>query len=324
MENTQDQFALVLKENPIAPSEAQALESVFGPMLKQVQVWKSMAESIKVISPDQIEDMQQARKLRLLLKDTRVEADKKRKEMKEESLRKGKAVDGMFNIIKFLIVPLEEKLQKDEDFIHEMEEKRMDEMEEKRKQELSVLEVDCSWYKLREMAEETYQALLINAKKDFEAKKESERKDEEDRIRKEKEDRERREATEKENAKLKAEAEARKKEEAEKEARHNAELEAERKEKKKLEDELQKKAEAERKKKTEEERRKKEEAEKMRKEAEEKAKAPDREKLKDLEIRLAAIQMPDCQTEEGKAVVEGVNKLMLKVTKYIRENTLNL
>ena len=49
---------------------------------------------------------------------------KVRKELKEESLRKGKAIDGVANIIKFLIEPVEKYLEDQEKFIEKLEQQK--------------------------------------------------------------------------------------------------------------------------------------------------------------------------------------------------------
>jgi len=75
------------------------------------------ANAIKVTGAGDVAAMKLARTTRLSLKNIRVEVEKTRKSLKEESLREGKAIDGMANIVKFLIVPVEQGLQEKEDFV---------------------------------------------------------------------------------------------------------------------------------------------------------------------------------------------------------------
>ena len=58
--------------------------------------------------------MQEARIARLALRDIRIQADKTRKALKEESLRYGKAVQGVYNVIEYLITPIEKHLEERE------------------------------------------------------------------------------------------------------------------------------------------------------------------------------------------------------------------
>ena len=69
-------------------STALSLENAFTPFLLQAEERKSKALAINVTDISQKEEMNNARALRLQLKQVRVSADKLREELKEESLRK--------------------------------------------------------------------------------------------------------------------------------------------------------------------------------------------------------------------------------------------
>jgi len=209
------------------------LKNEFSVFFEQAEEWKQKAEGLVVNDISQKEEMKQAKEARLALKRIRTSAENKRKELKEESLRTGKAIDGMANIIKFLIVPIEEDLKAKEDFEKIYNEKLAAELLEKRSSELEKYDVETSFYKLGEMPEESYDQLLENSKLAFNARIEAERKAEEDRIKKEEDDRLEQERIKKENdarieaqrlenEKLKKEAEAREK--ADKEREHKNEV----------------------------------------------------------------------------------------------------
>jgi len=209
------------------------LNNEFSVFFEQAEEWKQKAEGLVVNDISQKEEMKQAKEARLALKRIRTSAENKRKELKEESLRTGKAIDVMANIIKFLIVPIEEDLKAKEDFEKIYNEKLAAELLEKRSSELEKYDVETSFYKLGEMPEESYDQLLENSKLAFNARIEAERKAEEDRIKKEEDDRLEQERIKKENdarieaqrlenEKLKKEAEAREK--ADKEREHKNEV----------------------------------------------------------------------------------------------------
>ena len=61
--------------------------------------------------------MKLARVGRLFLMKKRTAIETVRKELKEQALREGKAIDGIANVLKALIIPIEEYLKKQEDFV---------------------------------------------------------------------------------------------------------------------------------------------------------------------------------------------------------------
>ena len=278
---------VIAKENNLSNDSAQSMQNVFTPYFDLAKKASEEAKSIVVTSEDQTDLMKQAREQRLVLKNIRVEVEKKRKDMKDESWRFGKAVDGMANIIKFLIVPIEEHLQLQEDFAKIQEEKRLTELAEKRLSELEKYEVFGFEYNLKIMSDDTYNQLLENSKTAFEHRQEVARKEGEALIEAEKKRAEDDKRIREENEKLKKEA-------LEREQKEKVEAEKRTKERKKLEEKLKKEAEArkkleiEAKKRNEEERKAKEESERIAKEeelaklkAEKEARlAPDKEKMR--------------------------------------------
>lgn len=286
---------LIAKENNIPDTEAQSLEKTFTPFFQKAAEWKAAAEKIKVNSIEDIDQMEKASEARKALKKIRCEVDTKRKELKEESLRKGKAIDGMANIIKFLIIPIEEDLEKKEKFIKLEQERIAREKFEERQGELALYEADTEFIRLEEMDEESYQAFLSRAKESFAEKKKREAEEEKARI-------------EKEKARI------------EKEKEEAAERERIRIENEKL------KAELERKKKEGEAARKKQEAEEAaRIKAEKEARlAPEKKKLEDLAVRIVQVEIPEVKSEEAKKVISGVVELLNKTSSYIKSNCINL
>ena len=80
-----------------------ALCKSFEPLYKQASEWAEQANAINVTSVDDKEGMKASRELRLNLKGLRVDADKLHKKLKEDSLRRGRAIDGFRNIVKALV-----------------------------------------------------------------------------------------------------------------------------------------------------------------------------------------------------------------------------
>lgn len=311
----------VVEENNLSQDFAKSLQASFTPLFDDAKKIAEEAKKIVVTKDDQLEIMQLARSKRLELKNIRVEAEKKRKELKEESLRTGKAIDGMANIIKFLIVPIEEHLQLQEDFLKIKEEKRLDTLAQQRIDELATYNVDGTEYDLRNMSDTAYDKLLENSKIAEQTRIEALKKEEEERIEAEKKRVLEEKRIREENEKLKLEA-------IEREKKAKIEAEKRAKERAKLEEKLRKESEARRK--LQEEARKKEiEEKRIKEEAEQKAKEEELEKLRaEKEARLAPdkekmrlvykslhefhtqFRTADFQTKEALDIfIEAMNKL---------------
>ena len=339
---TENQLTIHLKENNVSEETALKLNNSFSPFFEQAIEWKEKAESINVTNSDQVQEMTISREIRLALRGIRTDSDKKRKELKEASLREGRAIDGMANIIKFLIVPIEEHLQKQEDFVKIQREKEIEELNESREHELQEYEIDTSFYNLGEMPEEGYTQLLESAKFSFETKKKADQEIERQKIEREKAYQEEQEKIRKDNERLKKEAaereasekkratkeDAERKEREEKERKKQVEFDAklkeEREKREKIErDEHEKheKLKAEIKAKEDAERKEREKIEARQKAAE---LAPDKKKLESLAVRIVQIELPELKSEEAKAIIKSVVELLNKTSNYIKEKTINL
>lgn len=75
------------------------IQEGFQAAFEQAEAWREKALAIKVTSLADKEAMQQAREMRLTLKNIRVEAEKKRKALKEYALVMGRAIDGVNNLL---------------------------------------------------------------------------------------------------------------------------------------------------------------------------------------------------------------------------------
>lgn len=112
-----NQLQIVVQESGLSPAKAQVILEQFQDYFALAAEWEKKAKEIIVTNASQTADMKIARVGRLLLKDKRVAIEKVRKELKEQALREGKAIDGIANILKALIVPIEEYLDRQEHFV---------------------------------------------------------------------------------------------------------------------------------------------------------------------------------------------------------------
>ncbi len=226
----------IVKESGLEKTKAQVLLDNFSDYFKIAAEWEKKASSIVVTDVDQKPEMAMARVGRLFLRDKRIHIERTRKGLKEQSLRESKAIDGIANVLKALIIPLEEHLEKQEKFI---EIKQAEEEERKRIEEEAKIEAERiakekaeeaerkrireENIQLQKEAEERERKMIEERETAEKAKKEAEEKQRvyEERVKKDK-----KEAEEKaERRKIAYEESVRK----EKEGREKERLEAERK-----------------------------------------------------------------------------------------------
>jgi hypothetical protein len=309
--------ALEAKElSTLEPSKAKQIKEVFEPMVKMLESFESDYNDVvsRDITPA---TCSMAKRLRLDILKVRTSADKVRKEQKEEYLRAGNAIQGVYNILAYAVTDKENKLKEIETYYERIEAERIEKLAQDREIELDKYEATHEGVDLGNMTESVWNNFIAGVKANYQALKEAERKAEEERIAREKREKEEQERIRKENEKLRLEAakrekeleEERKKAEAERKAKEE-ELRLEREERereRRAEEEKLKKEQEERRRIEEDARRKEQERlrrereEKALKEAEEKRKAnaPDKEKLVTLyddikKLTFSSSEAQDC------------------------------
>jgi len=180
------------------------LKSQFGVFYKLIEELRERA--VTVTDPENEIHRKTARVVRIGLKDVRCDIERTRKSLKENSLRRGKAIDGFANILKFLCEPVEEKLLQVEQYWEIKEQKRISEMVELRTQALALLGADPSAYNLAAMDEKTWDIILDTSKKQKEERDAIAAKMEAERIERERAEAAERERMRLENERLKSEA----------------------------------------------------------------------------------------------------------------------
>src|SRR3990167_3308408 len=113
----ENQLAVIIKESQLEHTKAQYILENFQDYFKIASEWEVKASTIQVTNVEQKTEMKMAREARLFLRDKRIDVEKARKRLKEQSLREGKAIDGIANVLKALIEPIEQYLDKQEHFV---------------------------------------------------------------------------------------------------------------------------------------------------------------------------------------------------------------
>lgn len=117
MSEQKNELQVLVDESGLEPSKAQIMLDRFSEYFQLAAEWEQKAKTIVVTGASQITEMKMARVGRLMLKEKRVELEKTRKSLKEQALREGKAIDGIANALKAVIVPIEEYLEQQEHFV---------------------------------------------------------------------------------------------------------------------------------------------------------------------------------------------------------------
>jgi hypothetical protein len=86
-------LVVLIEKSGLSQIQKNLMTEKFGEAFKIAKEWEEKACAIEVTDANQTADMKMARVGRLFLREKRIAIEKTRKEMKESSLREGKAID---------------------------------------------------------------------------------------------------------------------------------------------------------------------------------------------------------------------------------------
>lgn len=179
----------------VEKTQAMSLAEQFRPFELQAQEWLAKAKGIKVTDASQTDLMKGAREARLALRQIRISVNAKHKELKEDALRYGQALDKIKRTLNGMIEPIETVLQEQEDFVKTQEAKAKKELFSKRAtlltdQNFMTME-EAMKFPLAEMGDEAFENMLAGFKiaKEQKDKKKKEDEEELDKLKKQKEER---------------------------------------------------------------------------------------------------------------------------------------
>ncbi len=112
-----NELAKIAEESGLPQTKSQALLEIFQEYFGIAAEWEEQAKSIKVTDESQTELMLKAREGRKFLQEARINLEKTRVAQKQFALLEGRAIDGMANVLKASIVPVEQYLKEQEDFV---------------------------------------------------------------------------------------------------------------------------------------------------------------------------------------------------------------
>jgi len=129
-------LATAISSNQIEPVMAEQLFRAFNPLFNRADTVLRLADRVKVTDATQVTEIKQSRELRLRLRAIRTEAEKNRKQFKENALRVGRAIDGIYKLIETAVSPVEERLLAQEEFAERAEAARKAKLKAAREAEL--------------------------------------------------------------------------------------------------------------------------------------------------------------------------------------------
>lgn len=202
---------------PVQPTESVDIDSL--PRADALVIWQSFEQkfaAIQATAATITEDTVKTpsgraivRSVRLSLKGLRVDAEKKRKELGEEALRRKQKIDAAAKSFIALVEPIESRLFELEKAEERAEEARKQLLIQTRTVALQPFVTDLTAYNLGSMSEDAFNEALAGAKAAREAWLAQQEKERQEQLAKEKAEAEERERIRLENERLKKEAEER-------------------------------------------------------------------------------------------------------------------
>jgi hypothetical protein len=162
----------------IEKTKADYIKEKFKDFTQAIEEWSEKANAIVVTDENQKELMSEAREGRLLLKAKRIEVEKTRKSLKEQSLNEGRLIDSVAKYLTGLIEPAEKHLELQEKFVEIQEQNKRAKLKEDRIKILAPYSevIDAYSIQLDLITDEAFTTILNGSKLALENKrKEAER-----------------------------------------------------------------------------------------------------------------------------------------------------
>jgi hypothetical protein len=172
----------IVQDSLIVKSKQDYILAEFKDFTAIADEWREKAMAIVVTDESQVELISQAKEGKKILKAKRIEIEKTRKKLKEQSLQEGRLIDGVAKHLMAIIEPAEKHL----------EQKRKAEVKAKRIELLIPYSdvLNSEFLQLDIITDEAFEGLLKNAKFMQQAKLESERLEREEQLKAEQAERE--------------------------------------------------------------------------------------------------------------------------------------
>jgi hypothetical protein len=174
----------IMQKGGLESEQIQYLSAKFEEYVDIATSWDEKAKNIVVIDESQVQLMDLAKKGRIELTHKRTDIEKLRKQLKDRSLKEGRAIDEVAKQLTSLIVPIEEYLKSQEKFVEIRKAEREAKLRTKRIEMLKPFNPDLMGVDVGIMTEERFLKFLQITEKEYNDKLEKERlyRDEQKRI----------------------------------------------------------------------------------------------------------------------------------------------
>ena len=156
----------VIRSSLVKPEDGKIIKGTYTRFFDEAHEWADKGLAITVTGEDQEAEMKIAHDYRMKIRNIRLDADKIRKAMKENSNRYNKAVQSVYNIVEAICKPAEDHLQLQEDYAKIKEQERIDAIAIARSNEMEPFEAFIpEGYDYGTMAPEDFASLKTRAEK---------------------------------------------------------------------------------------------------------------------------------------------------------------
>jgi len=160
----------IIDESVLDTDTKNQLKGSFDEYIQIANEWERLAKTIVVTDVTQVELMTKAKEGEKILRTKLKEIESTRKSLKEESLRRGKAIDEIAKNFKELITPIADYLREQGDFAKNQEKLKLEQMIFERTQELTKYGADIEGVDLGSMNSAMYNSVLSSAKAQYAGK----------------------------------------------------------------------------------------------------------------------------------------------------------
>lgn len=174
-------FELVLSKHNVSDEMKAKLRESFSSYEAIALEWNDKIDSIVIESEEQVSEMKKAREARLFIRDKRLAVTNAIKEQKEESLRKGQALDAIKRFFLELFEPLEEKAELKEKYAQIKQEERRKAKAQERVELIKPYDATIHESTVIDMTDDVFGSYLLGVKKTYEERVEAEAKAEAER-----------------------------------------------------------------------------------------------------------------------------------------------
>lgn len=189
MENTNNTNELAIQEftqkvnnHGLTTQQQSALVDNLSSFYVQALEWKEKAFAFVITDENDVEKIKEAKVARIAVKNIRTSIENKRKELKENSLKEGRAIDDIAGFLKSIVEPIENHLIEQENFAETKRKEREKQIIEDRTKLLVAIEADPTFYDLAGMPDEVFLKLVEDLTGAYEYKKIKAQKEEEQRV----------------------------------------------------------------------------------------------------------------------------------------------